>query len=73
MADEYLTRPEACEILGVSATTIKKLEADGKLFSTRGYDKKVRYLKADIVSLVNGIGDRIRMKKMQIRAKEKSG
>lgn len=63
MSKKLITRKEALELLHISSSTLKRLEAEGKIVGALGFGKDKLYLEEDVNKLLEALCQKIKAKK----------
>ena len=63
MPKKLITRKETLELLHISLSTLKKLEAEGKIVGVLGFGKDKLYLEEDVNKLLEALCQKIKAKK----------
>lgn len=63
MPKKLITRKEALELLHISPSTLRRLEAEGKIVGVLGFVKDKLYLEEDVNKLLEALCQKIKAKK----------
>lgn len=63
MPKKLITRKEALERLHISQSTLRRLEAEGKIVGVLGYGKDKLYLEEDVNKLLEALCQKINARK----------
>ena len=63
MPKKLITRKEALELLRISVSTLRRLEADGKIVGVLGFGKDKLYLEEDVNKLLEALCQKINARK----------
>ena len=63
MPKKLITRKEALELLHISPSTLRRLEAEGKIVGGLGFGKDKLYLEEDVNKLLEALCQKIKAKK----------